>query len=339
MKIGIIGAGAIATTHAEAMLQMDNANLVGVADIDIDAANRLAEIGNAKSYTHYDTMLAECNPEAIIVCTPPNTHPEIVMDLFDKGLHVLCEKPLAVTSQNASNMIAAAKQAGVTFSMAAKFRYTKDVAKAKELIDSGLIGDLLTMENTFAFPVDMSSRWNSIPKISGGGVLMDNGPHSLDLAHFFLGEITEVQAIETGKHQDIPVDDTVTLFARNSGGTTARIELSWGIQLERRGFLNFVGTEGRIVIDWQNSSYFTKKDGDWTNFGSGYDKIESFIAMIGNFVDAIQNSSALFMTAEDGLASVAAVEAAYESLGNQSWTSVHYNSIDKTENQQTLKSA
>ena len=164
-------------------------------------------------------MCAELQPTAAIVCTPPNTHAAICIELMNLGIHVLCEKPLAITSHNANRMISAAEHNNVTFTMGSKFRFVEDVQEARRIIKSGKLGDIVLFENTFAGYCDMSQRWNSQPGISGGGVLIDNGTHSIDIMRFLLGAVTELQVVEGRRIQNLDVEDTARLFVRNEAGS------------------------------------------------------------------------------------------------------------------------
>ncbi len=160
----------------------------------------MADAAQCQAFTDAESMADAVELDAVLVCTPPSTHREICCALMERGIHVLCEKPLAISSADAEVMIAAAEARGLHFMMASKFRYVADAQKAKELIADGTIGEVVLFENVFTGRVDMSTRWNSNPEIAGGGVLIDNGTHSVDVARFCLGELAEVQAMEGNPH-------------------------------------------------------------------------------------------------------------------------------------------
>src|SRR6476659_4635849 len=172
MTLALIGAGGIAQTYVQALLSSATAELVGIADVRPEAAEPLAERAACPAFTDYEAMLDEVKCEAAIVCTPPVTHPEICCGLLDRGVHVLCEKPLAVGPEEARAMVEAAERSEAQLTMASKFRYARDVVEAKSIVASGLIGDVVLFENAFTSRVEMKNRWNSDPSVSGGGVLV-----------------------------------------------------------------------------------------------------------------------------------------------------------------------
>lgn len=324
VAVAIVGAGAISHTHAEAVRQSSHTQLVAIADIDIQAARKLSAADDCLAFDSLATMLDAVEFDMAIVCTPPNTHPEVCAALFDAGKHVLCEKPVSIESASAKQMITAAQKAGVKFTMASKFRYVDDVMRAKSMLETDMIGELLAFENYFTSPVDMTGRWNANPSVSGGGVLIDNGTHSVDIAHYLLGPISELQAVEGKRYQKLPVEDTVSLLLRSHSGAAGRIELSWSITLQRRGFINLVGSEGVIVVGWQTSAYQLRGADQWVRFGIGYDKLQAFLSQLENFAAAITHGESLLITPDDALASVEVIETAYAALHSKSWRDVSY---------------
>lgn len=322
VRFGLVGAGAIAQAYVTAFQQTDRANLVAVADNNLDAARAMAETQGCAAFGSADEMASEMDLDAALVCTPPATHPEICQQLFKHGIHVLCEKPLAIDSQSAEEMIAGAKAAGVLFTMASKFRYVDDVTKAKSLLASGAIGEPVLYDNCFSGRVDMSKRWNSNPMISGGGVLIDNGTHSLDIARYLLGELVEVQAMEGARIQDLDVEDTAKVFLRSKSGVMGSVDLSWSVGKELPYFIALYGSAGSLLVGWKESKYRRAGDAEWTVFGKGYDKFAAFRNQIENFSGAIRGTEQLLVTPEDALASVRVIEAVYRSLADRQWEPV-----------------
>jgi predicted dehydrogenase len=320
VRFALIGAGAIAKAYVDAFKQHPDAELVSIADVRLNIAEELAAaIPGCRAFDRVPAMLEGPDFDAAIVATPPSTHEEICTKLLEFGKHVLCEKPFTIACSSAKRMAAAATASNRVLTMASKFRYTEDVIKAKELLSSGLIGDLVLFENSFTSRVDMSRRWNSNPQISGGGVLMDNGAHSLDIARYFLGPIHEMQAIEGRRLQPLPVEDTVHLFLRAGAGQMGSIDLSWSLHKDRDSFLDLFGERGTIKVGWKGSYYKTTGANDWVKFGEGYNKIQSFRSNIENFAQHIRDGVSLRITIEDAVANVAAINASYKSLRKQVW--------------------
>lgn len=327
LNFALIGTGGIAQTYAQAFQSSDCCKLVAVADINKDSARAFAEPFGAKNFDDYKVLAENSEIDAVIISTPPNTHPEIAMYFMRKGVNVLCEKPLCLSVAEAKAMIECAEVSNVKFTMATKFRYVEDVVKAKSMIASGVLGDIVQFENAFTARVDMSKRWNSDSDVSGGGVLMDNGTHSVDIIRYFLGAIREVLAVEAGATQNLSVDENVKLLAKTANGVTASVDLTWGINKELPNFISIYGTNGTLHIGWGASKYKLNSNPDWTTFGKGYDKVQAFKSKIENFANAIHGTEELLTKPEDALASVEVIEAAYKSLNQNLWQKV----VEKSE--------
>jgi predicted dehydrogenase len=322
VRFGLVGAGGIAQAYAQAFQETQVAKLVGVADVRADAADAIAQSLGCESYaTHLDLVDNE-ELDAVIVCTPPVSHPNIVDDLCERKVNVLCEKPLAITSASARDMFNSAAKNGVKLTMATKFRYADDVIRAKAIVSSGILGDIILFENVFTGHVDMSQRWNSNPEISGGGVLIDNGTHSVDIMRYFLGPLTELQAVEGKRIQNLPVEDTVRLFVKTETGVMGNIDLSWSMNKEQPSYISIYGSRGTVLVGWKESKYRRSNDDEWISFGTGYNKFQAFRGQIENFSRAIQGEDKLLVSPEDAIASVEVIEAAYASLRADQWKTV-----------------
>lgn len=322
LNFALIGTGGIAQTYAQAFQTSDCCELVAVADINKAAAAAFAEPFNAKFFDSFASLEENSTFDAVIIATPPNTHPEIAEFFMARGKHVLCEKPLCLSSAEAVKMIETAEKAGVKFTMASKFRYVKDVIKAKSLVASGVLGDVIQFENAFTADVDMTKRWNSNAEIGGGGVLIDNGTHSVDIIRYFLGTVSDVLAVDAGSTQNLSVDENVKMLAKTESGVTASVDLTWGINKQLPNFLSIYGTNGTLHVGWGESKYKLNSNPNWTIFGTGYDKVQAFKSKIENFRNAILGTEELLIKPADALASVEVIEAAYKSLNQNLWQKV-----------------
>ena len=322
LRFGLVGAGGIARSYVDVFAGVDDAHIVGVADPDLDAARVLGAALGARTATSFAAMVEAVELDAVIVCTPPNSHPSIALAAIDAGLGVLCEKPLAIEIDAARRMVAAATAAQTPFTMATKFRFVEDVLAARALITDGTIGEVIQLENSFASRVDMRNRWNSNRAVSGGGVLIDNGTHSVDIARSFLGPIEAVLTLERPRSQPLDVEDSVQLLLRAVSGATATIDLSWSYDNTTDTYLQVYGTEGALRVGWRESAVRANAAGEWVRFGQGYDKIWCMRSQVQNFCGALRGTEPLAITAADAIASVQVIVAAYRSLELGDWVVV-----------------
>ncbi len=165
-RFGLIGAGGIAQAYAQAFRDSEIADLVAVADVRMDAAEAIARSLGCNAYWNHQEMADSEQLDAVLICTPPVSHPDIACEMARRDLHVLCEKPLAINSTEARRMYDVAAECGVKLTMATKFRYAADVIRAKSLVSSGILGDIILFENVFTGRVDMSQAgtrsWKSV---------------------------------------------------------------------------------------------------------------------------------------------------------------------------------
>jgi predicted dehydrogenase len=323
LRCALVGAGRIAQSYAQALAGCGEITLAAVVDICPEAAQAVARNFGCPTYRLAAELRDARLPiDAVVVCTPPNIHRILATGCASWGWHVLCEKPFALDVAGARAMLKAADKAGVLLTMASKFRYVKDVLKARAIVQSGLLGEVILFENVFASRVDMSGRWNADPGVSGGGVLIDNGTHSVDLMRYFLGPLADVQVVEGKRVQQLPVEDTVRIYVRSASGVLGSIDLSWSLNKEQDAYITIHGSRGTLLVGWKESKYRLHARPEWVVFGQGYDKVQAFRSQLVNFARAIRGEEKLLITADDALASVQVVAASYRSLRRSHWTAV-----------------
>jgi predicted dehydrogenase len=323
IRFALIGCGRISQTHLQAIeVLKDHCNLKAVVDVREDAAKSVANQYGCAAYTDYRRVIDGDQVDAVIISTPPNTHAEIATYFLENKKPVLCEKPLATTVSDAKTMVNKAAEHNVLLMMASKYRYVADTIKAKGIVESGILGDIILFENVFCGKVDMRDRWNARKELGGGGVIVDNGCHSVDIARFLLGPIEKVQAAEGKRVQKLGVEDTARIHFRTKSDAMGMVDLSWSIQKERDSYIEIFGTEGVLSIGWQCSKYRQSEKMNWVTFGKGYNKVDAFSSQIRNFVQSIKGKEMPLITAEDALESVKVIEAAYKSVEMNTWVDV-----------------
>jgi predicted dehydrogenase len=319
LKFGLVGAGAIAQTYAQILRGDSCGRAAGVADIRKDAADAVAEVLGCPSYASAAELAANQSIDAVIICTPPSTHAGLCRLFLERSIHVLCEKPLTLEASEALELLKSAKKANKLMAMASKFRYVDDVVRAKSLLLSGMLGQAGAIRIAFRSQANMAKRWNSDREVSGGGVLIDNGPHAVDLIRYLLGPIKEVFAAEGERVQGLPVEETVQLVARTVNGTLATVDTSWSMSDASRDYVQISCAVGSIVIGWKESGYRRLPDGDWVRFGHGYSKLRAIQRQTENFARAVLGEETLLISQDDQLASVEVISAAYRSLASGKW--------------------
>lgn len=321
MRIGLIGCGRIAQAHMEVFPNIEGAEVVAVCDTNAELARGTAEEQSCAGYSDFAEMLKKENLDAVVLATPPANHAQTAIACLESGLHVLCEKPLALTVSETANMYEVARERGKTLMLASKFRHMRAMIKAKAQLSAGLIGRPILFLNRFSGRLDMSTRWNSDPAISGGGVLIDNGTHSVDIARYLLGPVTRVTANAPSSLQKLAVEDTVVMNFE-AGEVAGTVQLSWSLDNVDDPFVKIQGTEGVMHVGWKQSRYRLYRSQEWIPFGEPYNKLVAIGNQNRHFVECISGQSASLINEADGLESVRVVQAAYRALESGSWVDV-----------------
>lgn len=323
LRLGIVGAGAVARDYLAVLAGQEELAVAGVADPDAAARACAAQSSGAPTFASAAEMLREVRPDAALVLTPPAAHEANCHELLSRGVHVLCEKPIATSAAAAQRMFHTASRAGVALMMASKFRYVPDVVEAQRLVASGALGDVVLYDNAFCSRIDMSKRWNADVAVSGGGVLIDNGSHAVDVARCLLGPLVRVLAHFGRRTSPVRVEDTVRILVESASAVVGAIDLSWTIDKGSDWYVNLQGTRGTLQLGWRQSRCRLAGDGEWRAFGSGYDKRAAFASQLRNFAGVVAGREKPVVTAEDAVESARTIEAAYRSARVARWVPVH----------------
>ena len=242
LRVAVIGTGAIGQRrHIPEALANPDCKLVAVCDANAARVKEVAESAGCKAYTDYKEMLENEKLDAVVVCGPNTLHAQQSIDALKAGLHVLCEKPMAATRDEAQAMIAAAEKAGKNLMIGHNQRLMAPHVRAKEILDSGKLGKVLSFRTAFAHPgpefwsVDNNANtWFFKKGIASLGVTGDLGVHKADLMRWLLGqEFTEVSGTVTTLNKRYPdgtlidIDDNAILTLKSAGGVVGTVTISW----------------------------------------------------------------------------------------------------------------
>ena len=230
MRVGIVGCGNVAGNHAAAFAGLPDVDVVACCDVDpARAAGFAARHGIARSVGSVDALL-DLGLDAVSVCTPHPTHEAVVTAAAARGVHVLCEKPIAIDLASAARMIAACETAGVTLGVLFQRRFWPAAQRIRAAIDDGTLGTPFLGHAAVLLHRDPSyytaDPWRGTWATDGGGVLMTQGVHYVDLLQWFMGECVEVSAAHATVVHPIEVEDTAVATLRFASGGLATLTAS-----------------------------------------------------------------------------------------------------------------
>jgi predicted dehydrogenase len=274
IKWGIIGLGNIANQFAADLKLLDDAELVAVASRNSDKANEFAQKYNCKkAYGSYDAIFADDNVDIIYIATPHNSHAELSVKALENGKHVLCEKPIALSYNDAVRMIETSKKQNKFFMEAFWTRFIPSVQDALAKVKNGEIGDVKYLNADFAFIGNETEGSRLFDKKTGGGALFDIGVYPLFLSYIMLGIPKEIIAKSIFHKNDIDLQTSMIL-----GYNNAQSVLHASIVSESDMKATISGTKGRIELNapWfmANGYSIFKEEKETTislpNLGKGY---------------------------------------------------------------------
>ncbi|MCM3116014.1 Gfo/Idh/MocA family oxidoreductase [Neobacillus sp. MER 74] len=329
LRVGVIGCGSIAQhRHLLEYKANNQVELVAVCDINEERANQVAEKFGAAAYTSYEELLKNAEVDVVSVCTPNYLHAPISIAALNAGVHVLCEKPMATSKQEAKAMIAAAKESGKKLMIAHNQRFVPSHQKARQLIASGEIGKIYSFRTAFGhggpegWSVEGKEGWFFQKEKAFVGAMGDLGVHKTDLLRYVLGEeIVEVGAfVETSAKEFADVDDNAVCVLKTESGIIGTLAASWAYVSKEDNSTIIYGEKAilRLEDDPTNSLVVQYSNGEVVNYQLG--KIQSNDAggqrtshVINHFVDSVLHDQEPLVPGEEGMKSLEVILAALES--------------------------
>ena len=333
LRIGIIGTGGIATgRHIPAFLELsDRVQITAVNDINLEKAKEAAEQFQIPHvFEKYQDVFPHV--DAVVICTPNKFHSEITVAALEAGLHVFCEKPMAMDAKEAENMVEAAKRAEKKLAIGFHYRFMREAQAAKKVMMEKEIGQPLVVRIQ-ALRRRKVPGWGVFTNkiLQGGGSLIDYGCHLLDLGLWLIGNPDPIEVSGTAynhlsrqpdsvnlwgafNHETFEVDDHVTSYIRFNNGVSLFLETSWAANIEEDlETLSISGDLGGLKVFPFTMNY--SKHGMLFNSKAAYIPGEEDYGFLQakNFVDACLNDGELIVKPEEALQVSRIIEAIYES--------------------------
>jgi len=256
--VGIVGCGLIGQKRAKALGA--GGRLAACADIDNSRAETLAYSSRANVFRDWRELVWSPLVDVVIVATLHDSLAEITRTAAEAGKHVLVEKPAARTASELEPVMAAAAKHGVKVHVGFNHRYHRSLRKAKEIVESGALGELMFIRARYGHGARLGyeKEWRSNPALSGGGELIDQGPHLIDLSRWFLGEMTEVQGFAHTYFWDMPVDDNGFMMLKTGKKQVAFLHASC-TEWKNLFSMEIYGKLGKVDLSGLGGSYGLEK--------------------------------------------------------------------------------
>ena len=339
IRLGIIGMGNMGSGHLRSIMKGESPRITVTAFADIvrEKLDKASEIcPSAKAFDNAEEMIDSGLIDAALIAVPHYDHPKLAIECFKRGIHVMTEKPAGVYTRQVREMNEAAKAANVKFGIMFNQRTNPIYAKAREIVRSGQLGErkrlVWIVTNWYRTQAYYDSgSWRATWNGEGGGVLLNQAPHNLDLWQWIFGMPVSIRAFCTvGKYHNIGVEDDVTIYGEYENGATA-VFISTTGEAPGSNRLEISGTKGKLVLEDGKLKWWKLKEDERVtcfNFKDGFvwpeSDYEEFTAeepdghplILNNFADAILDGAELIAPGEEGLNSLSISNAAYVS----SWT-------------------
>jgi UDP-N-acetyl-2-amino-2-deoxyglucuronate dehydrogenase len=250
---GIVGCGNISSAHANAVAALPNAHLVSVTDIVPEKAKAFAEDHGVAWDADLDALLARADIDVVSVCVPSGLHADIGVRAAQAGKHIVVEKPIDVTVAAADRLLDAVASAGVLLTVISQHRFDPGLRRLRELVDQGRLGRLTLGEAATKWYRSQgyydSGDWRGTWALDGGGALMNQGVHYLDLLCWIMGPVDQVTALCATQTHTIEVEDVALALLRFRSGAVGVLQASTAVYPGFPERLEISGTGGTVTVE------------------------------------------------------------------------------------------
>ena len=330
-KFGILGCGLIASVHADAISHIENATLVGVADNNREFAQSFAEKRGVKVFNDYFDMLSCSDIDVVCICTPSCFHAQNAIDALNNGKHVVLEKPMALSTKDADLVIKTCKETGKLLTVISQLRFSEDILRVKKLIEEGALGKITLCELNMRYyrspEYYSSSPWKGTLKFDGGGALMNQGIHGVDLFEYMIGDIKNVNGVIKTLVHDIEVEDSAVATVEFSNGALGTIMASSCAYPGFNRKITINGSDGYVILSENSVEKLVIKDTvceeyDLNKVSASNDpasvSYEYHKRQLTNLISAINGEEELLIDASEGKKAVKVIETIYQTSAKNS---------------------
>ena len=300
IRVGVIGAGAMGQHHVRIYSEMENVELVGISDVSDARVKELSEKYDTKGFTDYNELLAE-GLDAVSIVVPTTLHMPVGLDVIASGANLLVEKPIADSLENAEILTRAADDAGVKLMVGHIERFNPAVTKLKEIIDSGLLGKIVSISARRVGPYN--------PRIRDVGVILDIGVHDIDvISYLYSKRVNEVYSIAGADIHSF--EDHAVIVLRYDHEFSGIVETNWLTPHKVRN-LTVIGVSGVAYLDYIDQTV-ELHDGEWIRKAK-VEKAEPLKRELEHFIDSISNGTKPVTSGADGIHALEVAMAAIKS--------------------------
>ena len=327
IKFAFVGCGAISKKHAAALSRLEEAELVGVCDLNPEAAQRVGQEQNVPHFTDPVEMVEKTGADVVSILTPSGSHSQNVLDLMDTGVHFVVEKPMALRLDLADRIIRGCAEHGVKLFVVQQNRFNPPIQALKSALDAGRFGKLVlgTVRVRWCRPqkyydaVDWRGTW-----ALDGGVVANQASHHIDMLEWLMGQVESVMAMTQTRLADIEAEDTAVALLRFTSGALGIIEATTATRpKDLEGSISILGEKGSVEIGgffmnqlktWQFTEPLPEDESIMAEHGRNPDEFAwNHTEYLRDVVNAIRNGTRGLVEGLEGRRSLELIMAIYES--------------------------